>query len=90
MIKKVASYQASDGTLHANQVDALRREYHIELQAVLNKASNKGSFTPSEVTTILRNNTDYFMEIMRKYKEKFRRATPKEKIQILVAGQPQN
>jgi hypothetical protein len=90
MIKKVASYQASDGTLHANQVDALRHEYHIELQAVLNKASNKGNFTPSEVTTILQNNTDYFMEVMRKYKEEFRRATLKEKIQILVAGQPQN
>jgi ribosome-associated translation inhibitor RaiA len=77
MIKKVASFQTSDGALHASQIQALRREFHIELQAVLNKASLNKAFSSSEVATLLHNNADSFLDVLRKYKDKIRREEAK-------------
>lgn len=76
MIKQVASFQTTDGTLFTDKIQALQHEGKIGAQALVNsKAIGKlPTINSRDVAQFLVTNADEVIETLRKYKEGIRRA----------------
>ena len=82
MLKKVQSYETSDGQLFTDKAAALTHELKIELRGLIqsNTRSNGSSnFSTTDIAAFLANNMDKVAEIFTAYRSRIAAITRKSK-----------
>lgn len=84
MLARVYSYQTTDGKLHATKAEALTAQFQIDIRAIIqsNSLGRMPNITPTDVAVFILTHAAEVSELLRKYKEQMRHATPAPKGKI--------
>jgi hypothetical protein len=76
-IKRISAFQTSDGVIHDNPIEALQHQCELDMVQLFS-GQQRAAFTEKTAAMVVAKNLDAFQAVIKTYKEKIRRATPRK------------
>lgn len=79
-LKEIKAFQTSDGKVHSDKGEAIKSEFTIEIQQILNNYSRATSYTAGNLAEIILRNSDTFLSKMQKMRAALNRIQQSNKL----------